>query len=149
MYTLEVTGHLLNRACTNKYRGDATLRQYPRQGHLCEGLTTFGSLSVKLTQVVAKLGSKAARGEACLARHTRTSGYSIEILVGKKSLGKRRIRDKANSIIGTILHNTILLRCAVEHIKASLIYKQGDITLTEIAVGKLYSLERPARDTHI
>ena len=49
----------------------------------------------------------------------------------------------------TILQHTVVDGFAVEHVQASLIDEQRHVVLTQILIGKLQSLQRPARNSHV
>ena len=52
-------------------------------------------------------------------------------------------------MVGTIVHDTLLLWLSVEQVEAALIDEQWHVALTQVLVGCLQCLQRPAADAHV
>ena len=52
-------------------------------------------------------------------------------------------------MVGTIVHDTLLLWFAIEKVEAALIDEQWHVALTQVLVGCLQCLQRPAANAHV
>ena len=81
--------------------------------------------------------------------HTAVGRYAIEIAVGEQSLSQQREGNESDAVFMAIVKDAFLLRSAIEHIQATLVDKQRDITFTQVPVGKFQCLQRPTADAQI
>ena len=106
-------------------------------------------MSIELFQMGKQLRGEHAMLKEMLASHAAVLRNTVEIAVGKESLGKRRERDEANAVLRTVVEYALILRRMVEHIETALIYQERNIMFTQIPVGYLQRFKRPTADADI
>ena len=145
----EVLLELGGGAGTDEDGGDGALVEDPGEGHLCQGLATALGHVVVVSQFLEQLGGEHGALEELLLGHAAVGGYALQIAVGEQALCQGREGDEADALLCAEVGDARLLRCAGEHVQASLIDEQGHVVVLQVLVAVLQGFEGPVGDADV